>query len=72
MTEPIHQFDPNIIDEIREKYAQGAVLTLEDIENLFTGIDYWRHGAESEHALTVKLINDLKEAEKCTKENTKS
>ncbi|NLI08968.1 MAG: hypothetical protein GX457_18055 [Thermotogaceae bacterium] len=52
MTEPIRQFDPNVIDEIREKYAQGAVLTFEDIENLFTGIDYWRHGeSQNTHLL---------------------
>jgi len=60
MDERLKSFDPNIIDEIREKYSQGAVLTFEDIENLITAVDYWRHGAAQEHKLMIEMSRRVK------------
>jgi len=48
-------FDPNVVDEIRKAFDSGDIDRI-DIEDLFIAIDYWRHGLDEEHKLTVRLF----------------
>ena len=57
MNDKIQHFDPNIVDEIRTALIKGKELGAMEIENLFTAIDFWKHGLEEEHHLVIRLFN---------------
>lgn len=60
MNDKIQNFDPNIVDGIRTAFETGYLLTDTQIEDLFTAIDFWKHGLDVEHGMYIELMKTLK------------
>ena len=60
MNYKIQHFDPNTVDEIRATFNRTGFLAKSDIEDLFTAIDFWKHGLDVEHEMYIELMKTLK------------
>ena len=59
MNYKIQHFDPNTVDEIRATFNRTGFLAKSDIEDLFTAIDFWKHGLDVEHEMYIELMKTL-------------
>lgn len=58
--ERIQHFDPNIVDEIRATFNRTGFLAKSEVRDLFTAIDFWKHGLDVEHEMYIELMKTLK------------
>ena len=59
MNEKIQHFDPNVVEGARTAFERGYLLTDTQIEDLFTAIDFWKHGLDVEHEMYIELMKTL-------------
>ncbi len=59
------KFDPNIVERLRKKHEEllDAHLDNDEIDYLFSAIDYWRKALDKEHKITVRLLQKIAKGE---------